>query len=138
MADLSCLTILGFAFLTFNSGMAIYRSNGDAGSIVFVVFSYLNLVALFTCLRIYKDLDYHSPRRQTIKAAVWTLTSILTVMFSYKVAEIMPLAVKIVVWAMAATTTCGGFYAFFIHQDKPYRPVPAAPEAPALRRDGTN
>lgn len=138
MAYLSWLTTLVFAFLTFNSGMAIYRSNGDAGSIFFVVFSYFDLVALVACLRIYKDLDYHSPHRQTIKAAVWTLTALLTVMFSYKVAEIMPLAVKIVVWAMAAATTCGGFYAFFIHEDKPYQPVPAAPEAPAVRRDGPN
>ncbi|KAM0912392.1 hypothetical protein ACQ4PT_012802 [Festuca glaucescens] len=121
MAELSWLTALGFAFLTFNSGMAIYRSNGDAGSILFVAVSYLDLLALFDCLRHYERLDRHSPRREKIKAAVWSLTTLLTVMFSYKVAELMPLAVKLVVWAMAAATTCGGFYAFFIHDDKEYQ-----------------
>ncbi|CAM0910205.1 unnamed protein product [Alopecurus aequalis] len=121
MSEFSWLTALGFAFLTFNSGMAIYRSNGDAGSILFVAVSYLDLVALFGCLRLYERLDRHSPRREKVKAAVWSLTTLLTVMFSYKVAEVMPLAVKVVVWAMAAATTCGGFYAFFIHDDKEYQ-----------------
>jgi hypothetical protein len=140
MAEFSWLTALGFMFLTFNSGMAIYRSNGDTGSILFVGVSYLDLVALFACLRIYEGLDQHSPRRGGVKAAVWALTTLLTVMFSYKVAEIMPLVVKIVVWAMATATTCGGFYAFFIHEEKQpqYMAVPAsAGKTPADRHDGS-
>uniref|UniRef100_M8C664 Uncharacterized protein n=1 Tax=Aegilops tauschii TaxID=37682 RepID=M8C664_AEGTA len=95
MAEFSWLTALGFVFLTFNSGMAVYRSNGDAGSVIFVAVSYLDLVALFACLRLYERLDRHSPRRERIKAAVWALTTLLTVMFTYKVAEVMPLAVKL-------------------------------------------
>ena len=140
MAEFSWLTALGFVFLTFNSGMAVYRSNGDMGSVLFVVVSYLDLVALFACLRLYERLDRHSPRRDTVKAAVWALTTLLTVMFSYKVAEIMPLAVKIVVWGMAAATTCGGFYAFFIHDEKPHQQqqaVPAAARTPAERSHGS-
>ena len=125
MADISWLTVLGFLFLTFNSGMAVYRSNGDTGSIIFVVVSYVDLVALFGVLRYYERLDRHSPKREKVKAAVWSLTTLLTVMFSYKVAEIMPLAVKVVVWAMAAATSCGGFYAFFVHEEK----QPALPAA---------
>ncbi|CAN6177731.1 unnamed protein product [Urochloa humidicola] len=135
MADFSWLTVVGFAFLTFNSGMAIYRSNGDTGSVTFVVVSYLDLVALFGCLRYYERLDRHSPKRETVKAGVWGLTTLLTVMFSYKVAEIMPLPVKLVVWAMAAATSCGGFYAFFIHEEKPV--IPAAPVPAAAGKDGT-
>ncbi|KAF8691486.1 hypothetical protein HU200_040631 [Digitaria exilis] len=34
--------------------MAVYRSNGDMGAIAFVTFSYLNLVSLFFCLRMYE------------------------------------------------------------------------------------
>jgi len=141
MAEFSWLTALGFAFLTFNSGMAVHRSNGDAGSILFVAVSYLDLVALFACLRLYERLDRHSPRRETVKAAVWVLTTILTVMFSYKVAEIMPLVVKLLVWAMAAATTCGGFYAFFVHDEKQqqqHQAVPTAAERPAERGDGSD
>jgi len=50
---ISLLTGTGFLFLTFNSGMAVYRSNGDFGAITFVAFSYLDLVLLFYCLRWY-------------------------------------------------------------------------------------
>ena len=45
---ISLLTGTGFLFLTFNSGMAVCRSNGDFGAIAFVAFSYLDLVLLFT------------------------------------------------------------------------------------------
>lgn len=133
MANISWLTVLGFLFLTFNSGMAVYRSNGDTGSIIFVVVSYVDLVALFGFLRYYERLDRHSPKREKVKAAVWSLSTLLTVMFSYKVAEIMPLAVKVVVWAMATATSCGGFYAFFVHEEKPPA-LPAAAVPPAAAR----
>lgn len=114
----SWLTALGFAFLTFNSGMAIYRSDGERGAVTFVVASYLDLVLLFACLRLFERAPRDSPRREWLKAAVWGLTTLLTVMFSHKVAAIMPPLVAVVVWAMAFATIGGGFYAFFIHKDK--------------------
>ncbi|CAN6163076.1 unnamed protein product [Urochloa humidicola] len=98
--------------------MAIYQSDGDRGSIVFEVASYLDLVLLFVCLRLLERTPRDSPRREWLKAAVWALTTLLTVMFSHKVAVIMPLLVAAVVWAMAFATIGGGFYAFFIHKDK--------------------
>ena len=115
----SWLTALGFTFLTFNSGMAIYRSEGDPGSVAFVVVSYLDLVLLFLCLRLFEKAPRDSPRREWLKVFVWGLTTLLTVMFSHKVAAIMPPLVAVVVWAMAFATIGGGFYAFFVHQDKP-------------------
>ncbi|CAL5048399.1 unnamed protein product [Urochloa decumbens] len=114
----SWLTALGFGFLTFNSGMAIHRSDGEPGAVVFVVASYLDLVFLFACLRVFERTPRDSPRREWLKAAVWALTTLLTVMFSHKVASIMPPVVALVVWAMAFITIAGGFYAFFIHKDK--------------------
>ncbi|CAN6243580.1 unnamed protein product [Urochloa humidicola] len=114
----SLLTIVGFGFLTFNSFMAVYRSNGDVGAISFVVFSFLDLVLLFYFLRRYERTPAESPRREHIKMAVWLLTTLLTAAFSYKVAAIMPLPVQIIVWAMAGATVLGGFYAFFIHEEK--------------------
>ena len=114
----SWLTALGFGFLTFNSGMAIYRSDRDLGSIAFVAGSYVDLVLLFLCLRLFEMTPRDSPRRGWLKACVWALTTLLTVMFSQKVAAIMPAPVALLVWAMAFATIAGGFYAFFIHQDK--------------------
>ncbi|KAL5211525.1 hypothetical protein ABZP36_022372 [Zizania latifolia] len=117
-AGISLLTIIGFAFLTFNSVMAVYRSEGDVAAISFVVFSYLVLVLLFVCLRMFETTPLESPRREHIKTAVWLLTTMLTVAFSYKVAALMPFPVQVLVWAMAAATVLGGFYAFFLHSDK--------------------
>lgn len=113
----SWLTALGFAFLTFNSGMAIYRSDGDAAAVAFVGFSYVDLVLLFCCLRWFENAAPGSPARGKLKAAVWVLTTLLTLVFSYKVAAIMPAPVQILVWGMAGATVLGGFYAFFLHRE---------------------
>ncbi|KAJ1691179.1 hypothetical protein LUZ63_015334 [Rhynchospora breviuscula] len=121
--NFSWLTAMGFAFLTFNSGMAIYRSKGDTSSVTFVVVSYLDLLSLFYCLRLYEKSPHNSSQRRIIKAIVWSLTTLLTVMFSYKVAALMPLPVAVVVWAMASATILGGFYAFFLHQEIPPEPT---------------
>lgn len=115
---ISLLTVIGFLFLTFNSGMAVYRSNGDYGAIAFVAFSYLDLISLFYCLRLYERTTPESPRREHLKMAVWLLTTMLTAAFSYKVAAIMPFPVQVVVWAMAGATVLGGFYAFFLHREE--------------------
>nr|CAB3449300.1 unnamed protein product [Digitaria exilis] len=116
--DFSWLTALGFVFLTFNSGMAVYRSNGDIGAISFVAFSYLDLVALFLCLRLYESTPPESPRREHLKMAVWLLTTMLTAAFSYKVAAVLPLPVVLLVWAMAAATGHAGFFVFFRYRDQ--------------------
>jgi hypothetical protein len=108
------LTAAGFLFLTFNSAMALYRSNGDVGDISFVVFSYLDLVLLFCLLRQYERTAPESPRREHIRMAVWLLTTMLSTAFSYKVAAVMPFPVQVLVWAMAGATVLGGFYAFFL------------------------
>jgi hypothetical protein len=114
----SWLTLLGFAFLTFNSAMAIYRSDGDPAAIGFVAFSYVDLVLLFVCLRWYEREAPGSATRGKLKVGVWILTTLLTMAFSYKVAAIMPLAVKVVIWAMACATVLGGFYGFFVYTEK--------------------
>ncbi|CAN6246670.1 unnamed protein product [Urochloa humidicola] len=111
------LTVIGFIFLTFNSGMAVYRSNGDLGTIFFVAFSYVDLVSLFYCLRWYESTPLESPRREHLKMAVWLQTTMLTAAFSYKVAAIMPFPMQVLVWSMAGTTVLGGFYAFLLHRE---------------------
>ncbi|KAK8461421.1 hypothetical protein SEVIR_1G036284v4 [Setaria viridis] len=113
----SLLTVVGVVFLTFNSIMAVYRSNGDMGAISFVVFSYLDLVVLFYFLRQFERTPPESPRREHIKMVVWLLTTMLTAAFSYKVAEIMPLPVQVLVWAISSATVLVGFYAFFLYQE---------------------
>jgi hypothetical protein len=111
-------TLLGFVFLTFNSVMAIVRSRGDMMAIAFVIFSYADLVALFICLMLYDRAGAGSSRREWLKIAVWLLTTLLTLAFSYKVAAVMPTPVAVLVWLMAFATVAGGFIAFFIYKEK--------------------
>ncbi|CAL4889148.1 unnamed protein product [Urochloa decumbens] len=105
-------TAVGLGFLTFNTGMAAHRSRGD---IAFVAFSYLDLLALFLCLRWYEGAQPRSPLRRRLKLAVWLLTTALTLAFSSRVAALMPVAAAAVaVWLVAFGTVAGGFYAFFL------------------------
>lgn len=83
----------------------------------FVAFSYVDLVLLFCCLRWFESAAPGSPTRGKLKVAVWVLTTLLTLAFSYKVAAIMPVPVQILVWGMAGATILGGFYAFFLHTE---------------------
>ncbi|RCV04864.1 hypothetical protein SETIT_1G035400v2 [Setaria italica] len=114
------LAAAGFAFLIFNSGMAVHRSRGDLGAIAFVAFSHLDLLALFLCLRRYEGARPGSPLRDQLRMAIWLLTSALTLMFSSKVAAVVPGAVAAVVWLVAFGTVAGGFYALFFcgNEDK--------------------
>lgn len=112
------MTLLGFVFLTFNSAMAIIRSEGEATAIAFVGFSYVDLVALFVCLRMYERAPAGSAKREWLKVSVWILTTLLTFAFSYKVAAVMPAAVALLIWLMAFGTVAGGFVAFFIYKEK--------------------
>ncbi|CAL5059461.1 unnamed protein product [Urochloa decumbens] len=74
----SMLTIVSFAFLTFNSGMAVYSWSIGLGAVWFAGFCFLDLALLFYCLRLYERAPPGSPRREHLKMAVWLLTTMLT------------------------------------------------------------
>ena len=105
--------ITGFAVLACTSALAVRNSWGDAGSVAFVLAADAALVLLFLFLRELERADGGNKRR-SIRAAVWALTTLLTAMFASRVAPLMPPAVGAVVWAMAAATAAGGFWAFFL------------------------
>jgi hypothetical protein len=108
------LMMISLMVLTLNSAMAVYLSRGDSGAIFFVSFSYVDLVSLLYCLHWYERAPPKSPCRKHLKIAVWLLTTMLTIAFSYKVAAIMPFPVQVLVWGMAGTTVLSGFYCFFL------------------------
>ncbi|KAJ1685457.1 hypothetical protein LUZ63_016847 [Rhynchospora breviuscula] len=112
------LTKVGFTLLTCNTGLAIYRSGNDLSSLAFVVVSYFALLLLFWCLHLFERAAPDGPRRMQLKTAVWSLSTLITVMFAYRVAALMPLPLAVVVWVMATTVPVGGFYAFFIYNDR--------------------
>ncbi|CAL4889149.1 unnamed protein product [Urochloa decumbens] len=67
------LTIVGFMFLTFSSALALSSCNRGYGAVAFVVFSYLDLVMLFYCLRLYERTPPESlHRRELLKMVMMT------------------------------------------------------------------
>jgi hypothetical protein len=73
------------------------------------------LLLLFLCLvKLERAPNVGGTSRGRFKGAVWALTTLLTVMFASRVAPLMPPVVATVVWLMAAATTAGGFWAFFL------------------------
>ena len=103
------LPSMGFAFLSFNCGMAVYRSWDDPYTVGFVLAAYAALVLLFRCLHLLER-----RRDQPLKLAVWGLSTLLTLMFSYKVAAMMPPWAQLLVWVLGILTIVAGFYAFFV------------------------
>ncbi|KAM0933502.1 hypothetical protein DsansV1_C35g0229601 [Dioscorea sansibarensis] len=116
----SWLPTLGMVFLTFNTITAVYRSINEPWTVVFVVSVYVNVVLLLSSVRILERAP--EGQRGAVKATVWTLASTLTVMFSYRVALMMPFALAVIVWLMAAVTVFGGFYALVVYRDEPELP----------------
>ncbi|CAN6191259.1 unnamed protein product [Urochloa humidicola] len=109
----SLMTMIGLGVLTCNAAAAIYKSWGDQGSVGFVLAAYAALLLLLHSLRRFERAPPADRGRS--KAAVWALSTLLTVMFASRVAPLMPPPVGVAVWAMAAATAGGGFWAFFVN-----------------------
>ncbi|CAL5045848.1 unnamed protein product [Urochloa decumbens] len=104
----------GLLVLTLSSGAAVCRAAGDTASVAFIATttSYVTLLLLFACLRAYERAA--GGRRDRLRRSVWALSTLLTVMFAWRVAAMMPYwPAALVVWVLAAATTVGGFVALF-------------------------
>ncbi|WVZ82584.1 hypothetical protein U9M48_029835 [Paspalum notatum var. saurae] len=115
------LAKLGVGVLTCNSAAAAYRSRRDPGAVAFVALAYAALLLLLYFLGRFErtrpgDDDGDRGRgRAKSKASVWALSTLLTAMFAARVAPLMPPAVGVGVWAVAAATAVGGFWALFVN-----------------------
>ncbi|CAN6191208.1 unnamed protein product [Urochloa humidicola] len=114
MAASWAISVIGLLFLTMNSMVAVYRSQGDVAAVSFAFASYASLLMLFYCLRWFEAAPPGSPARDRARVGVWLTTTLLTAMFSWRVAAIMPGFMAAAVWLMAASTVIGGFYALFL------------------------
>ncbi|KAG6531571.1 uncharacterized protein LOC122044428 [Zingiber officinale] len=108
----SWLSLAAFAFLTFNTAIAVRRSIDDPGALAFTIASYVDLLCLFWCLRRFEGANERD--KGLLKVAVWLLASLLTGMFSYKAAAVEPWPVAAILWGVNCVTTMGGFYVVFI------------------------
>ncbi|KAJ1685466.1 hypothetical protein LUZ63_016856 [Rhynchospora breviuscula] len=109
--------MIAFLFITYNAILSIYRSRsrGTPWDLAFVISCYSELM-LILYLRRHKNLGTDAPAEQKyqLKFVVWVLTTLLIVTFPFKVSEIMPLSLKIVVWGMSGSMIIAGFYAVFV------------------------
>ncbi|CAL5045858.1 unnamed protein product [Urochloa decumbens] len=108
----------GLLVLTLSSGAALCRAAGDTASVAFIVTSYVTLLLLFACLRAYERAPAAGAAggrsRDRLRRAVWALSTLLTVMFAWRVVAVMPYwPAALVVWVLAALTAVGGFVALF-------------------------
>ena len=104
----------GFLLLTGNSMVAIHRSRGDAAAVAFVVASNASLLVLFCCLSWFEAVPAGSAAKARARVGVWLATTLLTAMFSWRVAALLPGLMAASVWFMAVCTVVGGFYTLFI------------------------
>nr|CAB3466991.1 unnamed protein product [Digitaria exilis] len=119
-------TYLAFLFLTGNSILAISRSRGDATDMAFVLASYFSLVQLFYCLRQFEASPLGSVARSRARVGVWLAITVLTALFSWRVAAVTPWPVAAGVWLMGGCTVPGGFCALFLHPQGDDDDVPTA------------
>ncbi|RLM55030.1 hypothetical protein C2845_PM10G02590 [Panicum miliaceum] len=106
---------LGFLLLlTGSSIMAILKPRGDVAAASFVAASYAGLLLLFYCLRWFEAARHGSASRDRARRGVWLTTTLLTAMFTWRVAALVPWTVAAGVCFMGASTLAGGFYALFL------------------------
>ncbi|CAN6202557.1 unnamed protein product [Urochloa humidicola] len=106
----------GVVVLTVTCATAIYRAAtaGDFGSVAFVVVCYGALLLLLRSLRSYELAPPEAAaERERLRLRVWALCTLLTGLFAWKVAGVVPLPLAVGVWAVAAATSAGGFLLLF-------------------------
>ncbi|KAK1282789.1 hypothetical protein QJS10_CPB22g00783 [Acorus calamus] len=63
------------------------------------------LVLLFWCLNASERVPHDSKAKKMYHVAVWSLGAALNIMFSYKVSNVLPFAMALIIWAMASLAT---------------------------------
>ncbi|URE13659.1 hypothetical protein MUK42_22956 [Musa troglodytarum] len=53
-----------------------------------------------------------------LKEAVWLLSTALVVAFSWRVSELMPWALAVLIWISAGCVAVGGFYGLFLYKEQ--------------------
>ncbi|WVZ82505.1 hypothetical protein U9M48_029759 [Paspalum notatum var. saurae] len=105
--------------LALNLALCVRRvGHDDRGALAFVGVSHLNLLLLFVAIRRFELSPPGSVARGRARLAVWLLTTTLTAGFTWKIGALLPPALAIVAWVMAAGTVLAGVFLLFVHDDK--------------------
>ncbi|KAK8940129.1 hypothetical protein KSP40_PGU010973 [Platanthera guangdongensis] len=119
--------LFGVGLFTFNSIVSIRRSIHDPWTVAYVAVSYVDILLLYCCFHLVERTAPGEDRRlNRLKKAVWSLASILILMFACRVSTLTIPALAVLVWVMSAITMAGGFYAMFLYKETPEKEDPAA------------
>ncbi|CAN6165135.1 unnamed protein product [Urochloa humidicola] len=114
--DASRIVHTAIIVLTVTCGAAIYRAAtaGDFGSVAFVALCYGALLTLLHSLRAYELAPPEAAAEmERLRLRVWALCTLLTGLFAWKVAVVVPFPLDVGVWAVAVATSAGGFLLLF-------------------------
>ncbi|KAJ3701395.1 hypothetical protein LUZ61_005100 [Rhynchospora tenuis] len=113
---LSFFPTVAFLYLTYNFGLAAYRSRTNPWDLAFIISCYVELILLFLCMKQHENLTADSPSEQTdrLKIVVWILCTLLTFTFAWRISQIMPWYLNSIIWGMSASVILVGFYFFFL------------------------
>ncbi|CAL5045937.1 unnamed protein product [Urochloa decumbens] len=101
--------------LAVNLALCLRRIHDDRG---FLGFSHLNLFLLFGAILCFDLSPPGSPARVCARLAAWLLSTTLTVSFTWKMSEFLPLGSAIAAWAMSVATVLLVFYFIFLAGEK--------------------
>ncbi|CAN6349874.1 unnamed protein product [Urochloa humidicola] len=99
LASLIITRVAAVALLACSFARSAWRARGDPRDLAFVAGSGAVLAALLWCLRLAPG----SP-------AVWSLSTVLSCAFAYRVSLVMPVSLVILVWCMTAFVVLAGFF----------------------------
>ncbi|KAF3326899.1 hypothetical protein FCM35_KLT08529 [Carex littledalei] len=96
------------------------HSNINLWDYAFVTSCYVELMLLFYCLRKHENMTADAPTddRDRLKGVVWVLCTLLTCTFAWRISQILPWYLNIIIWGMSASVIVVGFYFFFLFQNE--------------------
>ncbi|CAA7391753.1 unnamed protein product [Spirodela intermedia] len=99
-------------FLTYTSLVATYRARSDPWTAAFVVSAYAILMLFFWCVGSYEAAP--PERRGRLRIIIFVLSTILIILFPFKLSSTMSFAFAAVIWSLGGITIAIIFYLFFI------------------------
>ncbi|KAK1259102.1 hypothetical protein QJS04_geneDACA021942 [Acorus gramineus] len=113
------LPFISVSFLTFNSGVAVYRNRDNPSSLNFIITAYVSFISLMWCIHASEKVPKEdSQRKWRYRVAIWVLASIINLTFSNRISAVMPLFMSVFVWALSVLCIIGTFYIFFVMADE--------------------
>ncbi|CAN6358741.1 unnamed protein product [Urochloa humidicola] len=115
-----CLRFAAAILVCYNFVSTAWRVRHDPRELAFIAAAGSLLAALLACLRRAERLSPDSPagERRRVQAAVWSISTLLSCAFAYRVAAIMPPLLAALVWSMTVVVVLAGLFLLVLCGDQ--------------------